>query len=123
MLGQLETAIRSLYDETDLFRILELAGTAVYVDRLGELREPLWRVVRAFRKGEAAGAQAVAALGALCTDGAMSGDWDKTAELAEEGLRLSESERIAVYQWHFRYPLALIAAARGEDDQVRQLTG
>jgi ATP/maltotriose-dependent transcriptional regulator MalT len=122
MLRQLDTAIGSLYDETNLFRILRIADAAAYVDRQGELREPLGRVVRAFRNGESAGAQAVAALGALCTDTAQSGDWDKTTELAAEGLRLCESEQIAIHQWRFRYPLALIAAARGEDEPVRRLT-
>jgi DNA-binding CsgD family transcriptional regulator len=122
MLRQLDTAIRSLYDETDLFRILQLADAAAYVDRHGELRGPLWRVVRAFRNGEAAGAQAVAALGALCTATVLSGDWDKTAEIAGEGLRLCESEQIAIHQWRFRYALALIAAARGEDEPVHRLT-
>jgi hypothetical protein len=51
-----------------------------------------------------------------------SGDWDKTEELAQEGLRLCESEQIAIHQWRFRYPLALIVAARGEDEPVHSLT-
>ena len=122
MLRTLDIAIKNLYDETDLFRILELAGAAVYVDRQGAMREPLRRVVRAFRNGEAAGAQAIAALGALCTDGVWYGDWDNTVELAREGLRFCESEQVAIYQWHFLNPLALIAAARGDDDQLDQLT-
>ena len=70
------------------------AGTAsLYADRLSDVREASWRVVRMGRDGGPV-RQHLGGLMHLCLDDYLTGLWDEVAELADEGLQLCEDLRL-----------------------------
>jgi DNA-binding CsgD family transcriptional regulator len=120
--GRLDAAIADLSRETDQRRILALGAAAAYTDRLASCREALWRLVRDSR--EAGGVlTAISALTLLCRDSFLAGAWDEAWQTAEECLRTCQSHGYPARAWMAREHLALIAAARGDDELVRELTG
>jgi DNA-binding CsgD family transcriptional regulator len=121
VLGQLDAAIAGLSAETDHRRTLALGAAAARTDRLAGCREALWRVARDGPEGGAV-LPALTALNLLCHDGLQAGAWDEAWELAEECLRACQSYGYAARAWRAREHLAMIAAARGDDPLVRELT-
>ena len=121
-LPRLEALLRTVHHEVDPASILNTAGAALYADRLAELREPLWRVVLRGREG-GLGRRHLVALMDLCVDDFHRGEWGEAAELAAEGLRVSEERGGRFFGWYFRYHQALLAAVQGRFDTSRALAG
>jgi DNA-binding CsgD family transcriptional regulator len=120
-LDRLEALIATVDDEVDPTRILRVGIAAFYVDRLAACRRSLWRVVRDGREGGAAGS-AVSALMMLCHDAYREGRWDEAARMAEEGIAWSERLGYRLTALPGVYCLALLAAARGDDEATRSHT-
>jgi DNA-binding CsgD family transcriptional regulator/tetratricopeptide (TPR) repeat protein len=118
VLDQLNSAINGLRNEVDPVRIARICHSAVNVDRLAGCRDALWRVVaRAREVGPFP--LAVVALIHLCLDDYISGRWDQISELADEGLETGDAQGYRHFAWPFHYFLALVAAARGDQDTAR----
>ena len=83
----------------------------MYADRLAEVREPLWRPVLKAARAARAGRHLVALMD-LCVDDFHRGQWDEAAELAAEGLRVTEEGGGRFFGWYFRYHQALLAAVK-----------
>ena len=122
ILSQLDAAIADLSRETGHGRTLIIGAAAAHTDRLAGCREALWQVVRDGREGGAV-LNAISALTLLCLDGFLTGAWDEAWQLAEECLRACQSSGLPAPAWMAREHLAMIAAARGDDELVRELTG
>jgi DNA-binding CsgD family transcriptional regulator len=120
-LGQLDAAIASLRQEADPVRIVRVGIAAAYVDRLAGCREALWRVVRHGRGGGAV-TSAIDALFLLGNDGFLAGQWDEVAQVCDEGLGLCDVHGYRLLAWPGLFLQALLAAARGDDDQTQALT-
>jgi DNA-binding CsgD family transcriptional regulator len=101
---------------------VRLGTASIYPDRLSELREPSWRVVRQGRDGGPV-RRHLGGLMHLCLDGYHSGRWDETARLADEGLRLCEESGYSFFAWYFHYNKGIVAASRGETDTARVQAG
>lgn len=121
-LPRLEAALRTVHDEVDPSSIDNIAAAAMYADRLAEVREPLWRSVLRGREGSS-GRRHLVALMDLCVDDFHRGEWGEAAELAAEGLRVSEERGGRFFGWYFRYHQALLAAVEGRFDTSRALAG
>jgi len=119
-LPRLEAALRSVHHEVDPGTIQNLAGAAMYADRLAEVREPLWRIVRRGREG-GLGRRHLVALMDLAVDDFHRGEWAEAAQLAAEGLRVAEERGGRFFGWYFRYHQALLAAVQGRFDTSRAL--
>jgi DNA-binding CsgD family transcriptional regulator len=121
-LPRLEAALRAVHHEVDPDVAQNIAGAAMYADRLAEVREPLWRSVRRGRE-DGVGRAHLVALMDLCVDDFHRGEWREAAELAAEGLRVSEERGGRFFAWYFRYHQALLAAVQGRFDTSRALAG
>jgi len=121
-LPRLEAALRTVHYEVDPDVIENVAGAAMYADRLAEVREPLWRSVLRGREG-GLGRRHLVALMDLCTDDFHRGEWGEAAELAAEGLSVSEERGGRFFAWYFRYHQALLAAVEGRFDASQELAG
>jgi DNA-binding CsgD family transcriptional regulator len=112
-LAQLESILAGARDETDPARIVRMGTASLYADRLGDVREPSWRVVRQGRDGGPVRRQ-LGALMHLCLDDYLTGKWEEASELADEGLTLCEDVGYTFFSWYFLYSKAMIGAARGD---------
>jgi len=121
-LPRLEAALSTVHHEVDPNVIENIAGSAMYADRLAEVREPLWRSVSRGREG-GLGRRHLVALMDLCTDDFHRGEWAEAAQLAAEGLQVSEERGGRFFGWYFRYHQALLAAVQGRFDTSRALAG
>ena len=119
-LPRLDAALRAVQREVDPHVIENVAACATYADRLGELREPLWRMVQRGRAGGPARKQ-LTALADLCFDDFVRGDWGEAQELAAQGLKVAEERAGRFFGWYFRYVQALLAAVQGRFDTSRAL--
>jgi DNA-binding CsgD family transcriptional regulator len=122
ILGKLDAAIAELPRDTGHSRILVLGAAAARTDRLSGCREALWQVARDGRHGGAV-LPAISALTLLCLDSLLTGAWDEAWQLGEECLQACQSYGHPALAWPAREQLAMIAAARGDDHLVRELTG
>jgi DNA-binding CsgD family transcriptional regulator len=120
-LDALEHAIETLDKELDQWKICEVAGLAASVDRLVACRDPLWRVARQGRDGQAP-AQAVSALNMLAFDDFVSGRWSDMDDVIIEGLDHCRSVPNPNGEWVLRYHAAMVAAGRGDEASVRSHT-
>ncbi|SDD30284.1 regulatory protein, luxR family [Geodermatophilus telluris] len=121
-LERLDALVATVDEEVDPVRIVRVAIAAFYVDRLAGCRRALWRVVRDGRDGGAA-TSAVSALMMLCHDAYREGRWDEAARAAEEGVAWGERLGYRLVALPGLYCLALLAAARGDEEATRSLTG
>ncbi len=103
------------------WRTLTVAIAAARADRLPGCRDALSRIVR---DGHENGAMvpAITALGWLSLDAFLAGAWDRAGRQAEECLRLCRVYSQPGRAWVAREQMAMIAAARGEDELVQTLT-
>jgi DNA-binding CsgD family transcriptional regulator len=122
IVSQLDAAIADLPREASHSRILVLGAAAARTDRLAGCREALRQVARDGRE-QGAVLNTIAALTLLCLDGFLTGAWDDARLMAEECLAACQSYGHPARAWMAREHLAMIAAARGDDDLVRELTG
>ncbi|MEU9048328.1 MULTISPECIES: AAA family ATPase [unclassified Kitasatospora] len=100
----------------DPVRITRVGTGALYLDRLGEVREAAWQVVRAGREGGPA-RRYISALIHLCLDNYLTGGWDEALDLAREGLRACEEHGYSAFAWYFLYIRAIVLGARGHTDE------
>ncbi|MHB9855917.1 AAA family ATPase [Streptomyces krungchingensis] len=114
---ELDALVGDLTGTTDPVRITRTGAVAVYLDRLSDVREAAWRVVRMGRDGGPA-RRYLSALIHLCLDSYLTGLWDEAARLADEGVRLCEAHAYSGFSWYFLYVQAMLAAARGTADQA-----
>jgi DNA-binding CsgD family transcriptional regulator len=114
-------AVEGLRHEADPSHIVRVAVAAFHVERLEGCRDALWRVVRDGRAGGAV-ASAINALLILAFDAYHAGRWDEARDLATEGLGLCDAHGYQLLAAPGRLCLALLAAARGDGDAVRNLT-
>jgi DNA-binding CsgD family transcriptional regulator len=121
VLGELDTAVRSLDDETDHWRILTISAAAIFHDRLAGCRDALLRVVRDSQAGGAV-TPTVGALTSLSLNAFSAGRWDEARRLSDEGLDLALATGGEwMLAWLFRYHKAMLAAARGDPETARAL--
>jgi DNA-binding CsgD family transcriptional regulator len=119
VLAPLSRTIATLRNEHDPVRITRVGLASVYVDRIGDCRPALWRVVEDGRSGGAV-ALAINALTSLSVDDWQHGRWDDVQAQAAEGVRLSERHGYHRYSWILgSYLSTLVATARGVLDRSR----
>jgi len=121
VLGRLDTAISRLRLETSPARIVRTGIAASYLDRIGDLREPLWRAVRHGREGGAV-TSAIEALFLLGNDAYFTGQWDEVLEITSEGLALCDTHNYRALRWIGLFMQALVAGARGDEQTSTALT-
>ncbi|MER6066389.1 LuxR C-terminal-related transcriptional regulator [Streptomyces sp. NPDC001792] len=120
LLPALEARLASIHHETDPNVVQDVAASAIYPDRLAEVREPLWRSIRQGRAG-GPGRRRIVALMDVCFDDFVRGDWDEAGELAAEGLAVCEEFGGRFFSFYFRYHQALLAAVQGRFETSRAL--
>jgi len=115
-----DAILRTLADEADPTRIMRIGTASVYLDRLAEVREPSWRLVRQGREGGPP-RRHLGALMHLCLDDYLVGRWDEAEELALEGQRVCDTNGFPFFAWYFLYNRAIVAAGRGRFDEAYAL--
>ncbi len=121
ILSQLDAAIAGLSRETAQWRTMVVSAAAARTDRLAGCRVALWQVARIGRESGAV-LPAISALTLLSLDGFLTGAWDEAWQVADECLRACQSHGHFAGAWMVREQLAMIAAARGDEELVRELT-
>jgi len=116
----LEALIAALPGENDLTRVVRTGTASAQLDRLGDIREHSWRLVRQGREGGAPQWQA-SGLMHLCEDDYLTGRWDEVEELADEGERVAVGTGLPILRWTFVLNRAVIAAGRGRFDEANDL--
>ncbi|WP_406340679.1 AAA family ATPase [Streptomyces sp. NBC_01578] len=114
---ELDHLVAELAEMTDPVPMQRTGSAALYVDRLGDVREAQWRMVRMGRDGGPA-RRHLAGLIHLCLDDYLTGMWDEAAQLADEGVQLCETHGYTAFAWYFLYIQALLAGARGDADRA-----
>ncbi|MGW3601114.1 LuxR family transcriptional regulator, partial [Streptomyces sp. NPDC005167] len=114
---ELDALIAELAGVTDPVQITRAGTAALYLDRLGDIREAAWQVVRMGRDGGPA-RRYMSGLIHLCLDDYLTGRWDEATQLADEGIQLCETHGYSAFVWYFLYIQAILAAARGQADQA-----
>ncbi|MER7701826.1 AAA family ATPase [Kitasatospora sp. NPDC097605] len=109
---QLDGLMASLAGEPDPVLITRVGTGALYLDRLGEVRDAAWQVVRSGRDGGPA-RRYISSLIHLCLDDYLTGRWDEALDLADEGLRACEDHEYSAFAWYFRYIRAIVLGSRG----------
>ncbi|MFF2660305.1 AAA family ATPase [Kitasatospora sp. NPDC058032] len=120
--GQLDALMASLSGEPDPVRITRVGTGALYLDRLGEVRDAAWQVVRAGRDGGPA-RRYISSLIHLCLDDYLTGRWDEAVELADEGLGACEDHEYSAFAWYFLYIRAIVLGARGHAEESLATAG
>lgn len=116
--AELDRLVAGLVNATDLVHVTRTGTAALYSDRLGDVRDSAWRVVRIGRDGGPA-RRYLSSLIHLCLDGYLTGLWDEAARLAQEGLQLCETHGYRAFAWYFLYVQAILAASQGEAETAR----
>ena len=119
-LAEADAILDRLADETDPTRIVRIGTASVYLDRLGDSREPSWRLVQQGRDGGPP-RRHLGALMHLCLDSFLVGRWDEAEDLAREGQRVCETAGFPFFRWYFHYNRAIVAAGRGRFDEAYEL--
>lgn len=117
---ELDELLAGIRDEEDLGRIIRIGTACVYPDRLAEVREASWRVVRQGRRGGPA-RRHIGALMHLCLHDFLTGEWEEAGRLADEGLRVCAEHDYQFFTWYFQYIQALLTAVRGSFESSRAL--
>ncbi|MFI6407596.1 ATP-binding protein [Streptomyces sp. NPDC050548] len=120
-LGKLDEAIASLDREADPVRVIRIAMTSLYVDRLPACRTALRRVLRDGRDNSSLTVE-IQGLVYLGRDHFAAGEWDELEAQAAQGRDLGEAHNYQLLSTEFLYQRALVAAARGDEDATRALT-
>ncbi len=103
------------------WRTLSSTIAAARTDRLPGCRDALSRIVRD-SQGNSTVIPAITALGWLSLDSFLTGAWDRAWQQAEECLSLCQDYGQPGREWLARAQLAMIAAARGDDELNQTLT-
>ncbi|MFF4727352.1 LuxR C-terminal-related transcriptional regulator [Streptomyces mirabilis] len=119
-LPHLSEALNAAQREVDPIRVQYTAWSALYADRLAEVREPLWRAIIEGRAGGPV-RHHLAALMLVGMDDFHRGEWGEQAELAAEGLRICDFSGNGTTAWCFQYHQALLAAVQGRPETAWNL--
>lgn len=119
-LGDVDKVIEAIGQDTDPGQIIRICTGSVYLDRIGDLRARLWRLVRQGREGGPVRRQ-IGALMHLTLEDFLTGDWDEAARLAAEGLAVCEDAGYRFYRWYFLYNQMLLAGVRGDSSTGHNL--
>ena len=92
----------------------------MFVDRLPDCRQVLWRIVRDGRTGGVA-ALAIPALGLIATDYVLTGRWDEADQLADESNELCSRNGYELLAWSTRQIKSQLAAYRGDEETTRRI--
>ncbi len=115
VLDELRSEIAELDDEVDVGHVVAIGKAAFYVDELEGCRPALWNVVtRGLAQGSVT--SAINAWMLLAFDAFLDGRWNDACGYARHGLGLCEGQGYQLLAWPGRYCLALVAAARGDDE-------
>ncbi|GII59180.1 LuxR family transcriptional regulator [Planotetraspora thailandica] len=120
VLDRLDAAIAGLKQEVIPARISRIGIAGSYVDRLGQCREGLWRVIGHGRDGGAV-TSAIEALFLLGNDAFLVGQWEEMEQVVDEGLTLCDKHGYRLLAWTGIYLRAMLAAARGQADTATVL--
>lgn len=120
-LGMLDEAIASLDREADPVRVIRLAMTSLYVDRLPACGTAPRRVLRDGRHNSSLTVE-IRGLVYLGRDHFVSGEWDASEAQAARGRDLGEAQSYQLLSTEFLYQRALVAAARGDEAAAKALT-
>ena len=118
-LHRLDELVASANASVDPSYIVRVATAAMHTDRLSLCREALRRVVRAGRTGAAASALQASMI--LCHDALDGGRWAEAERTAREGIDRGEELGHHLAGLSGVYCVALLAAARGDDDTAATL--
>jgi DNA-binding CsgD family transcriptional regulator len=119
-LETLESAIAALAEEADPTQIIRIGTAATYVDRLGDCREALWRVVRDARQ-DGAVASGIIAMLELGFDDLQTGRWEEAEQLTEEASEACQAHGYQNLSWPCRFLQVVLAAAKGDDERTEML--
>jgi DNA-binding CsgD family transcriptional regulator len=119
-LDSLDSAIAALGREADPVRIVRIAIAAWCLDRIAGCREALTRVVEDGRRGGAVTA-GFEALILLADHAYLTGEWHEVRSLSAEALQLCDTNNYGLSAWLTLWLQGLVAAARGDSDQARDL--
>lgn len=120
-LSDLDAAVAGLAGHADPLHVGRVALAAFSVDRLESCRDAVWRVVGNARDG-GTGAAALPVLTHLSADDLLTGRWAEAAELAQEGLDISDRLGYRSARWPFRVVQAALAAVGGEPGVAHDIT-
>jgi DNA-binding CsgD family transcriptional regulator len=120
-LGKLDEVIASLDQEADPVRVIRIAMTSLYVDRLPACRTALRRVLRDGRDNSSLTVE-IQGLVYLGRDHFAAGEWDELEAQAAQGRDLGQAHSYQLLTTEFLYQRALVAAARGDETATRALT-
>ncbi|MEV0486204.1 AAA family ATPase [Streptomyces sp. NPDC050508] len=120
-LGKLDEVIASLDQEADPVRVIRIAMTSLYVDRLPACRTALRRVLRDGRDNSSLTVE-IQGLVYLGRDHFAAGEWDELQAQAAQGRDLGRAHSYQLLTTEFLYQRALVAAARGDETATRALT-
>lgn len=119
-LAHLDAAISEIDHQFDPAVAVRLGIAALYVDRMRGCRSALWRIVDHARAGGAI-ASGIKAFVLLGFDGLLTGEWDSTLQLADEGIIYATRHRYRLLGGFLVYDRAMIAAARGDEATAHAL--
>ncbi|MFH7341047.1 AAA family ATPase [Streptomyces sp. KHY 26] len=120
LLPMLDARLATIHEERDPGVVQNVAASAIYADRLAEMREALWRTIQQGR-ADGPGRRRLVALMDVCFDDFVRGEWAEAGELATEGLALCEEFGGRFFSFYFRYHQALLAAVQGRCETSRAL--
>ncbi|EWM13114.1 AAA family ATPase [Kutzneria sp. 744] len=112
-LADADDLVAAAHDETDPAVIVRIGVALFYLDRLVDVRDAMWRVVRHGRNGGPS-RRHLAALMIICLDHYLTGEWDEAARSAEEGIAVCDASGYRFFRWYFDYIVMLLAGARGD---------
>lgn len=123
--GRLDALMASLAlagEEADPVLVTRVGTGALYLDRLGEIRDAAWQVVRSGRDGGPA-RRYLSALIHLCLEDYLTGRWDEALDLAGEGLRACEDHGYRAFAWYFLFIRSVVLGARGHTEESLATAG
>jgi DNA-binding CsgD family transcriptional regulator len=107
--------------EEDPAEVIAIGVAGFFVDRMTEARAALERVVRQGRESEEV-FLVMQAQPILGFEAFFRGRWDEAEQHFTDALTLIRQHGYRLYEWISGYGLALIAAARGDDEATRKRT-
>ena len=120
-LGELDEAIAALDDRVTPIDVVRTSLAGIFVDRLAACRRPLRRLRNRPEAGQAATVE-LHTLTLLGLERFHAGDWDEAQALADEHVRLADDGGYQLLRCLGLYLQAMVAAGRGHDATVLDLT-
>ncbi|MFI6096494.1 AAA family ATPase [Lentzea sp. NPDC051213] len=118
-LDDLDRMIEALDDHVPPVDLVRTGLTGVFVDRLAAFCEPLRRLCE--RPGLPATAE-LHTMSLLALERLAASDWDEAVEFADKHVRLADAHGYGLLRCLGLYPRAMVAAGRGDDRAVTELT-